>query len=162
MNTELLTPCAAPDQRAFENHLRSARFRAGSERGSWRLISSNWPIVLVAVASVDRPCSPGEFALRCNLAGYPAVAPTASPWDIERNELLRVELRPKGEQVGMVFRADWNGGTALYAPFDRTALADHAGWAAEHPWYLWDVTRDFTWFLERIFDLLNSDDYVGT
>lgn len=164
MSTTSENPASAPptpDRRALEAHLHSARFEAGVDRGRWRLLSIDWPVVLVEVSAAEREGGPTAFALRCDLSGYPTAAPTATPWDADQGVILPADRRPKGDRVGMVFRADWNGGTALYAPFDRVALEGHGGWANDHPRHYWDGTRDFTWFLERVFDLLNNDDYVG-
>ncbi len=160
--TAASTEPLAPDRRAFETHLVSARFLAGVERGDWRLVSYDWPLALCEVAAAARDGAPTVFTLRCDVTGYPTMPPTACPWDVERNQVLDAAHRPKGFRVGMVFRTDWENGTALYAPFDRLALQGHPGWANEHPRHTWDNTRDFAWFLERVFDLLNNDDYVGT
>jgi hypothetical protein len=151
----------APDRRAFEAQLGSARFLAGVERGDWRVVSYAWPTVVVEVAAAPRDHGPEAFALRCDVSGYSSTAPTATPWDVSTGAVLNAARRPKGERVGMVFRTDWENGTALYAPFDRVALQGHPGWRDQHPRHTWDASRDFTWFLERVFDLLNNDDYVG-
>src|SRR5438874_53715 len=93
----------SPDWRALEAHLVSARFQAGVERGQWRLLSIDWPIVIVEVAAAERDRGPRAFALRCDLSGYPTAAPTATPWDAEQDVLLPADRRPKGDRVGMVF-----------------------------------------------------------
>ncbi len=60
-----------------------------------------------------------------------------------------------------MFRSDWNGGTALYAPYDRTAIVGHEGWNTTHACYAWNGSRDIVWFLSTIHDLLNDGDYTG-
>ncbi len=151
-----------PDERAFREHIAGARFLAGVTHGEWRIDAElAWPVVIFAVAAAPRKNAPCEYGLRSDLAGYPFQAPTSTPWDLERAEPLAPERRPKGHRVGHVFRSDWNGGTALYAPYDRVALDGHANWKLEHPRYAWETTRDVAWFLSVIHDLLNDDDYEG-
>lgn len=151
-----------PDERAFLQHAASARFGAGLARGDWRIVHEPaWPIVVFAVAAAPRARAPEEYGLRSDLAGYPFAAPTSTPWDLEKNEILAPERRPKGCRVGLVFRSDWNSGTALYAPYDRVAIVGHEGWNSTHPRYTWNASRDVVWFLSIIHDLLNDDDYTG-
>jgi hypothetical protein len=151
-----------PDERAFREHIARARFLAGVARGHWRIVAElGWPLVVFAIGAAPREGAPREYGLRTDLAGYPFQAPTSTPWDLERDEPLAAERRPKGHRVGHVFRADWNGGSALYAPYDRVALAGHGNWTLEHPRYAWEPTRDVAWFLSVIHDLLNDDDYMG-
>ena len=121
----------------------------------------DWPVVLIAVAAAPRVSSPREFALRFNLAGYPETAPTATPWNPAMGEILDEESRPKGELVGHVFRTNWEGGKALYAPFDRVALNSHPDWKAKYPRRAWNSSRDLTWLLQVMHEMLNNDDYIG-
>ena len=154
-------PAMPPDRRALEAHLTSAEFATGVEQGAWELLAYDWPVAVIAVSASSRPNAPNRFALRIDLTGYPVSAPTSTPWDAERDAVLAPSCRPKGENVGMVFRSDWEGGRALYAPYDRVALAGHGGWLSAHPRYAWNATRTLSWLLWRVFDLLNCDDYVG-
>jgi hypothetical protein len=156
-----MSPSIDPDQRAFAAHRRSARFLAGVDAGRWRVVKSEWPIVLVAVAAAPRPGSPAEYFLRLTADGYPTAGITAAPWDPEADTLLAAEDRPTGEIAGHVFRSDWNGGTALYAPWDRVALPGHTDWPTTHPTQVWTPARDLTFFLECVWEVLNSDDYKG-
>lgn len=153
---------AAPDQRALEAHLKSARFQLGIDGGLWRVIESGWPHMLIAVTAASRENAPGEFALRFELSGYPQSAPTAAIWDIQANTLLDAALRPKGGPAGFAFRADWEGGRALYAPYDRLAIENHAGdWAPKYQRLVWHSARDLAFYLENVHRLLGRDDYVG-
>lgn len=156
--TEPETP---PDQRVFEAHANRPHFLAGVRRGDWRIDTVAWPIVQVTISAAARANGPETFTLRCDLTNYPVDAPTATPWDPAKGTKLTADKRPNGEDVGMVFRADWEEGRALYAAYDRVALTGHPNWAAEHPRTTWTPDRDFTWWMNRIWDLLNSDDYEG-
>lgn len=156
-----IEPDTPPDQRAFATDANAATFLAGVYRGDWRIDSVEWPKVQLTIAAAPRDGAPDSFTLRCDLTNYPAQAPTGTPWDPETHMLLSQSRRPKGERVGMVFRFDWEQGRALYAPYDRVALAGHPGWATDHPRYMWTDARDLAWWVERIWDLLNSDDYDG-
>lgn len=149
-----------PDQRAVLEHLRSARFQSGLDGGKWRLISIDWPHLLIAVTAASRERAPSEFVLRFDLTGYPQNA-TASIWDCDANALLAAELRPKGVHVGHVFRSDWEGGRALYAAWDSVALNSHGDWPQRYPHYSWNPKRDLTFYLAHVFDLLHDDEYTG-
>ena len=63
--------------------------------------------------------------------------------------------RPKGDDVGMVFRVDWEEGRALYAAYDRVALRGHLNWVTEHPRTAWNGEQDLTWWVLRIWELLS-------
>jgi hypothetical protein len=154
-------PAVAPDERVLAADLAGVRFQDGADRGFWRLVSLDWPFALIAVSAAPRPGSPVEFLLRIECSGYPAQAPTGCPCDAETNAVLASDRRPKGERVGQVFRPDWKEGRALYAPWDRTGLAEHPGWAAAHPFWAWHPGRDISFFLTNVHELLNDDDYTG-
>ncbi len=114
------------------------------------------------MTAAPRENAPGEFALRFELSGYPQSAPTAAVWDIDANTLLDATLRPKGGAAGFVFRADWENGRALYAPYDRVAIETHAAdWAGRYPRLMWHPERDLTFYLENVSQALARDDYVG-
>jgi hypothetical protein len=156
--TEHLT---RPDQRVFDAHSNAPSFLAGVCRGDWKIESVNWPVVIVSIAAAPRHGAPDRFWLRCDLTNYPADGPTATPWDPAANAQLAADRRPKGDDVGMVFRTDWEGGRVLYAAYDRVALANHQNWVTEHPRTAWISTRDLTWWVTRIWELVNDDDYLG-
>lgn len=151
----------SPDEHAARVALESPSFQSGVDDGRWRLVSFNWPIGVFAVSAAPRDCSPVEYGLRIDLAGYPQQAPTAEPWSLERGERLAVSERPKGERAGHAFRCDWEHGRALYVPWDRVGLASHPDWAALHTAYAWHPERDLVFFLRCVHDLLNDDDYLG-
>jgi hypothetical protein len=154
-------PLIPPDQRAFKADANKPSFIAGVYRGDWKIESVEWPTVEISIAAARRPGAPARFCLRCDLTNYPADAPTATPWDPGTASKLAPVGRPKGDDVGMVFRSDWEEGRALYAAYDRVALAGHANWVTEHPRTSWNGTQDLTWWVLRIWELLNDDDYLG-
>jgi hypothetical protein len=158
MTSELVI---APDERAFRAHVGRAAFAAGIDRGRWRVLDIAWPYVQIAVTAAPRTGAPGEFVLRFELSGYPTSAPTATPWNAASGTPLAPESRPKGEFVGHVFRTDWEDGRALYAPFDRVALESHADWRMHHSSSSWDETKDITFYVQQVWQLLNDEDYVG-
>ena len=152
----------SPDERLFREHMTSPRFQEGVERGRWWIEGDiAWPVVLVAIAAAPRDNAPSEYVLRFDLAGYPETAPTATPWNPTTGYVLEQGLRPKGDRVGHAFRTDWEDGRALYAPFDRVALNSHSNWKTQHPRRVWDSSKDLTWLLQILHDMLNNDDYTG-
>jgi hypothetical protein len=101
--------------------------------------------------------APTEYVLRFELTNYPADAPIATPWDESTNSELGAAGRPKGGRAATAFRMDWQGGAALYLPCDRTAAAGHTGWAS----WRWDSSKDITYYLRLVYELLNDEDYTG-
>ena len=157
------TVVMAPDERALHEHLRGGRFLDGVAAGRWRLISVSWPFATVAVSAAQRPGSPDEFVLRFELGGYPYTAPTGGVWDLATDSSLPAERRPKGVRAAPLFRTDgWTGGsTAMYAPWDRIALESHPGWAEQYPLQAWNPTRDLSFILSNVYEVLNAADYLG-
>ena len=152
----------APDERTLRNHLEQPAFVEGVARGRWRVMGQvDWPHVLVAVSAAQRDSGPPEFFLRFNLDGYPASAPTVTPWDPETGDKLDFDRRPKGEVVGHIFRTDWEDGYALYAPFDRVALKRHPDWSQKYSGQAWIPSKDLAWVLRQLHRLLNDDLYLG-
>jgi hypothetical protein len=151
-----------PDERTFRSHLGGARFRAGVDRGDWRLTTDEWvwPHPIIAVGAAARSESPEEVALRFTVDGYPTLAPTSAPWDPEKDQPLPHELWPAGDRVSLAFNPGWNE-NALYIPCDRLAIAGHDGWLEQHKAYLWNPSRDICDYLRVIHDLLHSSGYTG-
>jgi hypothetical protein len=143
-----------PAKRVFDSHRRRPDFLTGVVQKRWRLVSLDWPTAMFAVSAARRGRSPNEFFFRLNLDGYPGQAPHGHPWDPETGTVLAVEKRPKGERVGIAFRADWDG---MYLPIDRSAVSGHDGWRT----WRWNDTKDVSFYLRLLHELLNDDDYTG-
>jgi hypothetical protein len=152
-----------PDERTFRAHVAGGRFRAGVAAGQWRLIELSWPFALIAVSAAERPGGPSEFVIRFELAGYPATAPTGGLWDTGSGKSHPDERRPKGERAGSLFRTDgWTGGPlAMYAAWDRLGLQAHPDWAQTHRLQAWNATREISFILSRVHEVLNANDYLG-
>lgn len=152
----------SPAERLAREHLAGGRFQAGLDAGDWRIVEElEWPHVVIAVRAAARPNGSEEFALRFDLTDYPTRAPTAMPWDVEAGVKLGPERRPKGDRVGMAFRVNWEGGVALYVPYDRVALESHPAWRTQYPRLVWDPTKKITFYLIKVHELLNDEDYQG-
>ena len=93
----------------------------------------------------------------------PTIAPTGCIWDIERNEPLAAGLRPKGDEVGILFRINGLAAApnAMYAPWDRLAIADHAHWLTDAPHLAWHAGRTLTFILNELHRILHADAYLG-
>jgi hypothetical protein len=151
------------DESVFLDHIKGGPFQSGVVRGRWRLISVDWPHVIIAISASPRPNAPLEYALRFDLQNYPQSAPTARPWDIEHNAPLADNKRPHGvSRVFMAFRTDWKNGIALYLPCDREAIEGHDAWRTQHPAMIWNQNEEITLYLRIVHELLNSSDYTGT
>lgn len=148
---------AGPDQRAFEADVAKATFRLGEAEGRWRLIKVSWPFAFISVFAKDGM----EYEFRFNCSGYPEIAPTGGPWDVERDQILAFNRWPRGSggRVSAVFRTDWKNGTALYLPCDRESFAGHENWRAELPSKIWRSKDGIVQYLELVHELLHSRDY---
>jgi hypothetical protein len=152
----------SPAERLVREHLAGGRFQAGADAGHWRIIEElNWPNIVIAVRAAPRENGPEEFALLFDLTDYPTRAPTATPWDLETGAKLAEGRRPKGYRVGHAFRTNWEGGRALYVPYDRVALEGHPAWRADCPGFVWDASKKLTFYLIKVHELLNDEDYEG-
>lgn len=151
-----------PDERVFRAHLEKGSFQSGVDRGRWRLVSVNWPHSVIAVSAAERDNAPTEYAFRFELANYPAVPPTAQPWDSDLNGMLVRQHWPGGRgRIPLAFNPDWKNGQCLYLPCDRYSIEGHDGWRNQHPEMIWNPVGDITQYLRIIHDLLNSGDYSG-
>lgn len=148
----------APDEKSLRGDLEAGRFLAGEARKRWRLISVDWPAVLIAITARDG-C---EYVLRFDCSGYPQTPPTARLWDAERNAPLELSLWPKGGgRIAAVFNSNWKSGTALYLPCDRTAIEGHDNWRSQYPSKIWNPSKGITQYLEIVHELLQSRDYAA-
>ncbi|HET6875681.1 MAG TPA: hypothetical protein VFH70_12920 [Acidimicrobiales bacterium] len=152
-----------PDERAVRAHLDSGAFLAGVAAGHWSVVGVEWPYVTVMMSAAPREAAPAGYAVRFELNGYPTIVPTGCIWDITRNEPLAAALRPKGAEVGMLFRVDgWAAApNAMYAPWDRLAIADHANWLTDAPHLAWHAGRTLTFILNELHRILHADAYLG-
>lgn len=148
-----------PDEIALRADLVSARFLAGQDRNRWQLRDLQWPFLFADVIARDgRP-----FTLRLDCRGYPVNAPTGTFWNFAQNMQLAFDKWPVGGQrIPLAFNQGWKGGTALYIPCDRESFIGHDAWISQYPQMIWNPTRGITLYLEVVFDLLQSRDYVCT
>ncbi|MGB8356673.1 MAG: hypothetical protein WCD79_22435 [Chthoniobacteraceae bacterium] len=153
-----------PDEALLRAHLEEAAFRSGIDRGRWDWPtgepSIEWPHCILWVQSETRFAASGRVNLRFNLDGYPTQAPTAQPWDVEKNQRLANDKWPKGPgNVSKVFNHGWNNGPALYAPCDRMAMVGHDPWKTAHEYWWWTPDKTITHYLEFVHRCLNPLDY---
>lgn len=156
-----------PDEQVFWSHIRSGTFQSGVDRGWWRLDSISWPVALIGVAAAPRLNAPNEYLFRFDCANYPQSAPTAQPWDADRNAPLEPAKWPGGQpRMKEIFNPGWVAGPdkshCLYVPCDRLSMIGHDGWRNQHPHLIWKPSSDVTLYLGLIHELLNSFDYTGT
>ncbi|MGH2973618.1 MAG: DUF7665 family protein [Solirubrobacterales bacterium] len=142
-------------QRRLARDLESPEVQLGVARGWWSIKKRRWPFLYVVVATAPNTYSEGEVMLRIDVGGYPQ-APTACPWNPEADAQLAADNRPAGGRAGVAFRADWEGGRALYLPVDRVALEGHPSWPSEHPATAWDPERGIGQLLALVHTILNE------
>ncbi|WP_144141050.1 hypothetical protein [Paraburkholderia sp. BCC1884] len=147
----------SPDYRAFMAATKAPSFVVAELDGRWRLCEVKWPNALIEVRAAT-----GAFTLRFDLSGYPSHPPTAQLWDQKTNARLTDPLWPrsKGGRIGTVFRTNWMSGTALYLPCDRVTINTHPAWQTQMPAQLWRPDGSIVQYLEVVYELLNSLDFL--
>lgn len=154
------------DQACFNEHVASPPFQDGVARGYWDIAPRDdveWPHIIIWIDLPAKANSPSKLYLRFHLQDYPSKGPTAVPWDFEKNGKLDLTKWPKGNgDVAKVFRTDWEGATALYAPWDRFTVEKHdANWLKTYQGFEWNLSRTIVHYLRLTSEVLNSDDYRG-
>jgi len=149
-----------PDECILKSHLEEAPFLAGVDAGKWALCGEAeaivWPMPIFWIRADQAVLPAGRIFLRFNMENYPQIAPTACPWNAEKNIRLEFALWPKGPgNIAAVFNPNWNGGTALYAPCDRMAMAGHDAWQAKFPEWWWQSHFTIAKYLEFIHKCTN-------
>ena len=143
-----------PDEKAFRADVASDAFQIALLERHWEILDkpeTAWPYALIRIFSTVPSVVSGSVVLRFTLDGYPANAPTAVPWDIEKNTILEHALWPKGTPViQQVFKPGWNAGKCLYIPCDRGAMPGHDGWKTQHPDCYWQSGFTIISYLECV------------
>ncbi len=151
-----------PDEQVLRAHIANGPFQSGVDLGKWKLISIDWPYVLITVSATPHEGWPNAYCFRFECTNYPEAAVTAQPWDLERKTPLEAKNWPGGkERLTKAFRPDWKGGQCLYLPCDRISMEGHPDWRRQHPHLTWGPDRDITLYLGAIHELLNSSAYTG-
>lgn len=151
------------DEECYREHIAAPPFQDGVARRWWEESQSGalWPHAIIKLSLPPRQDSSDHLHLRFELNGYPSVGPTATLWDIDRNAILEANRWPKGVgDVAKVFRTDWNNMVALYAPWDRLAIAGHHDWPQLHRGRCWKPSFTIAHYLRFTHELLDSDDYL--
>lgn len=159
-----------PELLLFNQHVEKAGFQTGIDKGMWGIHNDDptrptWPIVFMWVQAAVKSACPDKYYFKFDLSGYSAVAPTACPWDIEKDKELPAGEWPKGSKlVSFTFNPGWRPGglCALYAPCDRVAMAGHEGWRTQFPHLWWQPGFKITVYLHFLHFLLNSPDYANS
>lgn len=160
-----------PDQRLFEQDVASAEFRIGVAKRMWDLAApaaipddTAWPHVFLWIAAALRQNAPDRFYFSLDASGYRSVPPTGTLWNPDQKVILEHAKRPKGRpgsRFAMVFRTDWNNGSAFYHPYDRTASQGHTDWPKQQPNRIWTPNHTIVDYVDEFHALLNSGDYLG-
>jgi hypothetical protein len=151
-------PGADPARLRIEEDLAGQDFDAGVDAGRWHMVRLCWPRLFVTVSCGDG----GRLGMRIAVDGYPRLAPAGEPWDLHRGQPLPQDLWPQG--VPQVFRRDWSvgNGNAPYLACDRTGLATHPGWPAQHPDRVWHPGRNIAFYLRELYHGLAGTTLPGT
>ena len=155
-----------PDQEIFQDHILENDFRNGVVLSQWDvhpLEGVTWPNLIMWVSAAPRPNSPNKYHFRFTLDEYPKNPPTSHVC-LENGTKAPDAKWPSGvHDVAMVFCVNnWEFRNALYAPWDRAGLLVHGEWKDLHKGVAWEKTFTITHYLNRVYNLLNHDDYKGT
>jgi hypothetical protein len=160
-----------PDQRLFEEDLKSAEFRTGVVYGFWDMAGADvlpeelaWPTRVFWMSAAARANAPARFYVLLDLAGYRSVPPTGTFWDPTKKSALDFSKRPKGKpdsRFAKVFRTGWESGSAFYHPYDRVAAKGHPAWTTDQPHLVWTSDHTIVDYLEEFHSLLQGGDYIG-
>ena len=134
-------------------------FKRGIRRGDWRVLSFEFPVLLISIRYLGPGGQSGEIAVRFILTNYPIEAPIADAWDPVAGALLPVQDRPAwNNQVREAFKT-WNPRPgvwkAMYRAWERDCGA-HNNWIQTYPNLVWNSTREITFALRDLSDVLNS------
>lgn len=155
----------SPDEALFRAHLNDAPFQAGVDAERWGLHGEvsqvAWPHPVLWVQADEDLIVSTKVFLRFAVDGYPQSAPTACPWDVDKNCRLDPAAWPKGPgNVTKVFNPGWNNGVALYAPCDRKAMPGHESWKPQFPNTWWQPAFTIVVYLEFVHSCLNRRKYA--
>lgn len=140
---------------AIQANLVSPRFLAGVARGQWRVVNVDLPILIIAVASLERDGRDGSYDFRFETSGFPGQAPEVRIWDLQQSAVLAPSRRPSGSpRVAEAFK-HW-GDDTVYRPWDRRAGA-HGNWPQLYPQLVWHPNRGLAFILEDLHGLLTSN-----
>lgn len=146
----------APDERALVGQLQSTRFLAGVDEGRWRIVSLDFPMIVVRINACDLDgvhCVSMEFQLVCD--DFPAKAPFVQRWDYVNNSRPPAPDGPPGVKDAL---KDWthkgkHGG--VYRAWQRYASV-HNNWAAKRPDEAWRRDRPLVFIMEQLYALVSE------
>jgi len=144
-----------PDQLQLESDMRTQAFVGGLSKKAWRVVSLQWPHLLVAVRARDDR----EFAFWLECRNYPQSAPRGELWDLENNCLLDESKWPRS---GNAFRPEVKSSVAngIYMGCDRLGLQyGNQGWINSSPNQVWTPERKINFYLEQVHAKLNCSGY---
>jgi hypothetical protein len=151
-----------PTNVSVEADLHSPQFRVGVKKGLWRIVSYNFPILVVGISATEPDGKETEYVFRFELTGFPNTAPLVHIWDLSTNDLLAVEKRPKGSQKVLTSFEQWGNGNrgSVYRPWDRES-GNHNNWNSTYPNFAWAPNRNLSFALEDLHEILNLNALIN-
>ena len=138
--------------------LDSISFRAGIRRGFWRTQSFEFPLLFMLVRSEGGNGPETWFRFRFDLSRFPGRAPSCQLWEMDLDEEIREENRPKKRNSdGNLEMFDpfkpWQG-SHIYRPWEQETVS-HLDAQNKHPHLAWHPDRDLIFVLEDLYERLN-------
>lgn len=130
------------------NDLEDVDLQAGVDSSRWRILRCDESVLIIEIRMGE---SENYFAMKLDVADYPAVAPAGVPWDVAANDILPSDKWPTWPRPDMAFRKDWSpqNGNAPYFAWDRAALASHPDWPSTMPGKVWHPGRTIIHYLRE-------------
>lgn len=141
-----------PAASAIAADLNSNLFKVGVARGMWRLVEAGFPFYIFAVTEHGSANQDKEHFFRFELSGFPATAPWVQIWDTEHGVELHPEQRPQHNDLQKQSFKAWQN--SVYRPWDRFAGV-HNNWNATYPDLAWNPTRNLSFVLNDLYQILN-------
>ena len=140
---------------AVKADLASGNFTAGVVRGSWKLLSYEFPFFVIAVSATEPDQTLSEYAFQYKGDDFPTKAPMVQIWDVQNNCVLPLAKRPKGNARVVKAFQHWQHDT-VYRPWERMSL-DHGDWRTMYEHQAWRLTMTLTYTVEDLYALLNGN-----
>jgi hypothetical protein len=142
-------------EHSIQADLNAPEFLTGVARGAWRVLSLDFPIVLLGIRGTEPDGSNKEWVFRYLVDDYPSVAPMVQIWDVASNCILAAGSRPTGNQLVAHAFKSWSDDT-VYRPWERKAM-EHGDWKTKYPNQVWNPTKTLANTVEDLNAILNGN-----
>lgn len=145
-------------QQTVMKDLESSAFQSGVMRGNWKVHSFQFPKLVIGVLGTEPDGSRKMYYVRYLLDEFPTKPPHVQIWNIETDQVLAHDQRPKGNAKVVLAFQPWSDDT-VYRPWERMALA-HNDWVHKYASEAWHPGMTLTFTVEDLHGILNANALV--